>query len=167
MYKKPCIHVSILRVHVYLFTICTYITYITWVASLTLVSRFAALAGARLYVTVLTVHVWTGNGTFRPIISGIRTTFDNKRFSIFQSEKKQLFFNGGWGKNRFCLCYNVKLRLQAYLKWRCLKYKSTYYLFNKRLPMSVEILYVLIVTWIYLVLNFKNTIFVCLSTFLM
>lgn len=47
---------------------------LTWFTAVTLIPRFTALAGARFYVTVLTVNVLTGNRTVRSVISCFRTS---------------------------------------------------------------------------------------------
>lgn len=54
-------------------------------------------------------------------------------------------------ENQYFLSYDVKLKWWAYI-WNdvCFKYTSTFYLYNKRMSISVEILKILVVRCIYL-----------------
>lgn len=54
-------------------------------------------------------------------------------------------------ENQYFLSYDVKLKWWAYiLNDVCFKYTSTFYLYNKRMSISVEILKILVVRCIYL-----------------
>lgn len=53
---------------------------------MTFVPRFTALAGARIYVTVFTVDIWTGYWTISSIVFSWKTSFEKVMLLYFSLE---------------------------------------------------------------------------------
>lgn len=53
---------------------------------MTFVPRFTALAGARIYVTIFTVDIWTGYWTFSSIVFSWKTSFEKVMLLYFSLE---------------------------------------------------------------------------------